>query len=350
MLYSARDFRGAMSDLVHVLCCEQLDAAQVARLEQVSDRLVVDVRPVKTGAELEQAFTPETEVLFGIRSDFDPQHAPHLRWIQVPFAGVDSLRGKPVWQSSVQLTSANGVHTIQIGEYVLMTILAHMHRLPQMQRLQWNKQWGSPAERSALMPAELRGATLGIVGYGAIGREVARLGSSFGMRILATQRTPQAQRFNGWSSPGTGDADGSLPEHYYPLSEVHTFLRNCDAVVLCLPLTDATHHVIGAAELAAMRPEALIVNIGRGALIDQAALVEALANKTLGGAALDVTDPEPLPLTSPLWTMPNVIITPHISGMTQHYIDRVLDLFVVNLRRYLDGQPLFNIVERELGY
>ncbi|MBA3943524.1 MAG: D-2-hydroxyacid dehydrogenase [Herpetosiphonaceae bacterium] len=339
-----------MSEQVHVLCAEQLDAAQVARLRGVSDRLVVEARPVKTGAELEQVFTPQTEVLYADQVDFDPQRAPGLRWLQVPFAGVDNLQRLPIWQSSLQITSANGVHAIQIGEYVLMTILAHMHCLPQMQRLQWDKTWARAEQRAALMPTELRGAVLGIIGYGAIGREVARLGASFGMRILATQRTPEAQHFNGWTPQGTGDPDGSLPERYYPLTELHAFLQACDVVLLALPLTPTTRHIIGTSELAAMRPDALLVNIGRGGLIDQAALEEALAHKTLGGAALDVTDPEPLTPTSPLWSMPNVIITPHIAGMTQSYTERVLDLFTENLRRYLDGQPLLNVVERQLGY
>jgi phosphoglycerate dehydrogenase-like enzyme len=250
----------------------------------------------------------------------------------------------------VQLTTANGVHAIQIGEYVLTMLLAHFHRLPLAFRLQQQREWGRGAHGDAFQPMELRGATLGIVGYGAIGREAARLASAFGMRILATKRADTDPRYSGWTPPGTGDADGTLPEQFYELNDLSAMLSACDAVVLALPLTNTTRRIIGQQELAAMRPKALLINIGRGPLVDQPALIEALRAGVIGGAALDVTDPEPLPADSPLWELENVIITPHISGSTRHYEDRAIELFAENMRRYLANDTLLNIVDRVHGY
>jgi phosphoglycerate dehydrogenase-like enzyme len=199
-------------------------------------------------------------------------------------------------------------------------------------------------------PQELAGMTLGIVGYGAIGRQVAHLAQAFGMHVLATKRADRPASFDGWTPAGTGDPDGTIPEQFYPLDELHTMLSACDAIVLALPLTKATQHIIGAEELAVIRPHALLVNIARGALIDQNALITALREHRLGGAALDVTDPEPLPTESPLWKLDNVLITPHISGFSRLYNDRVVELFSENLSRYLRGEALLNTVQRNLGY
>lgn len=247
------------------------------------------------------------------------------------------------------LTSANGVHAVQIGEYNITMILAHFHHLRTLFHGQDRCEWLKGSEHS-LQPRELRDMTIGIVGYGAIGRETARLASAFGMRILATKRPSSSARYDGWMPAGTGDPDGTIPERYYSMQELPELLRQSDVVVLTLPLTDATRHVIGKAELESMQPHALLVNIGRGPLIDQDALIEALRNKRIGGAALDVTTPEPLPSDSPLWTLDNVIITPHISGMSNKERERVLELFALNLRRYIEGQPLINLVNRAEGY
>jgi phosphoglycerate dehydrogenase-like enzyme len=338
-----------MPDTVHILCAQHLDHGQLARLRQVSPRL--DVRMVDSHRDVADALTPDTAVLFTSWGDFDLARAPGLRWVQTESAGVDHLQGTPLWASDITITSANGVHAVQIAEYVLTMLLAHAHHLPAMQRMQGRREWARGEQRERLEPRELRDATVGVIGYGAIGREVARLATAFGMRVLATSRNPnQSPRFDGWTPPGTGDPDGTLPERLYTLDDLPAMLAECDAVVLALPLSDRTRHLIGARELAAMQSHALLVNIGRGALIDQAVLINALEAGRIGGAALDVTDPEPLPGDSPLWAMNNVILTPHISGMSPRYNDRAVELFAQNLERYLAGKSLLNVVQRDLGY
>jgi len=337
-----------MEDHIHVLCAA-LNDAQHQRLAAVSPRLVI--HNVSSARNIDDALTPDTEIVFASRNDLPLERSPGLRWVQVESAGVDYLVDTPLWHSDITITSANGVHAVQIPEYVLAMLLAHGHRLPAMQRAQARHEWADGAAREQLMPRELRDATLGIVGYGAIGREVARLAQAFGMRILATARTPNGPHlYDGWTPQGTGDVDGSLPERFFSLDQLPDMLAQCDAVVLAIPLSERTHHLLNADTLAALPDHALVINIGRGGLIDHAALVDALQDGQLGGAALDVTDPEPLPPDSPLWDIPNVIITPHISGMSPHYTERAVNLFAENLRRYVANEPLLNVVDRERGY
>lgn len=337
-----------MDDPIHVLCAG-LNDEQQHQLQAVSPRIVV--HNVASGNEIGAALTPDTEIVFATRRDLPLEQAPRLRWVQVESAGVDYLVDTPLWESDITITSANGVHAVQIPEYALTMLLAHGHHLPALQRAQAEHRWARNDERERSQPRELRDATLGILGYGAIGREVARLARGFGMRILATARTPDApQPYEGWTPPGTGDVDGTLPERFFSLSHLPDMLRECDAVVLALPLSERTHHLLNADTLAALPPHALVINIGRGPLIDHVALVDALRNERLGGAALDVTEPEPLPPDSPLWNMPNVIITPHISGMSPRYTDRAVALFAQNLRHYIAHEPLLNVVDRQRGY
>ncbi len=293
--------------------------------------------------------SPETEILYTHTAPFDVRLTPKLRWVQVDSAGVNTLYNTPLWKSDILITSANGVHAVQITEYVLTMLLAHAHHLPLASRLQQRAEWASGKPLQAFVSPEIRGKTLGVVGYGAIGRQVARL-AACGMHVLATKRRGHPATFDGWSPLGTGDPDGRIPERFYDLDELHLLLPECDALVLALPLSKQTQFLIGQAELSAMRPHAFLINIGRGALIEQNALIAALEQQCLGGAALDVTDPEPLPAESPLWTMNNVIITPHIAGLSAHYNDRIIDLFSENVRRYLSGAQLLNLVQRELGY
>jgi phosphoglycerate dehydrogenase-like enzyme len=265
-------------------------------------------------------------------------------------AGIDHIHGTPLWHTALPIASANGAHLPHLPEYVLTMLLAWAHRLPELLDLQARAHWFPGKDIHQLWPRPVPGRTLGIVGYGAIGREIARMAKAFGMRILATRRAGGSLRYEGYSPPGLGDPEGSLPEAWFTLAELPALLRQSDYVVLGVPLLAQTRHLIGAAELAHMQPHALLINIGRGSLIDQDALLAALQQKRIGGAVLDVTTPEPLPPEHPLWRQENVIITPHMAGHIEHHFDNVVDLFAENLRRYLAGEPLLNLVVRELGY
>jgi phosphoglycerate dehydrogenase-like enzyme len=254
------------------------------------------------------------------------------------------LHATSLWRSEVAITTACGIHAVQMGEYALGMLLSFAHRFPTASHFQSQEHWARGSEIYRFLTAELRGRTLGIVGYGAVGREVARLAASFGMRVLATKRAERPAEFAGWAIPGTGDPDGCIPTRFYELTELHELLPQCDMLVLSLPLNTQTYHIIGRDELALLPPYAVLINVGRGGLIDHDALVIALQEGEISGAALDVTEPEPLPPGNPLWRMENVLITPHIAGISLYYNDRFVDLFCANLRRYIDGEPQYNLV------
>lgn len=264
--------------------------------------------------------------------------APRLRWVASNWAGVDGMIDAPIFAAGdVALTSAAGVHAVNMAEYTLMMMLALAHRLPNAFGMMSRKTWAPDGEKSALfMPRELHGATLGLVGYGWIGKEIARLAQAFGMAVTACRR-----------SEGAGREDGVT---FVPRERLHDMLRASDFVVLVVPITAETRGMIDARALAVMKPTAYLVNIGRGDVVDEPALIDALRGGGLAGAALDVFHEEPLPDDSALWSLDNVILTPHIAGHTPNYEARAADIFAENLRRFVAGQPLINRVDFARGY
>lgn len=278
------------------------------------------------------------------------EQTPRLRWVQTYFAGVDSWLARAGDRAKgVSVTTASGIHGPNMGEYSLMMMLAWEHALPEL--LEYQRQGVWPAQRrKMLLPGELRGATLGVVGYGSIGREAARQACALGMRVLACKRDPNRREDAGWILPGTGDPHGELPAQYYAIKQLGEMLGQCDYVLLSMALTPATRHIIDAAALQSMKPSAVLVNVARGGLVDEPALIEALRSGAIRGAGLDVFEQEPLPQDSPLWSLPNVLLTPHVAGITPALGERLMMLFAENLRRYLAGEPLLNRVDPEAGY
>jgi D-2-hydroxyacid dehydrogenase (NADP+) len=275
------------------------------------------------------------EILFALH--MNPERiarSPSLRWVQTYGAGVEWLLTPEVVQKAeLRITNASGVHAQCIAEHVFGMMLSFARKLHIAERQQLAKSWDPVPLRQGL--GTLAGKTLGILGLGAIGKRTAEIGAAFGMRVVGYRRDPSAL-------PGVA--------HVYGERELERVLAESDYVVNALPLTRVTRNLIGVRELAAMRPHAFFVNIGRGATVDTDALVDALANGKLGGAGLDVTAPEPLPPAHPLWTFENVIITPHYSGAHPGYEEQITSIFVDNLRRYRRGEPLLNLVDKAAGY
>ncbi len=266
--------------------------------------------------------------------------APGLRWLQASGAGIDGLRSTGILDanSGVVVTTAVGIHAATIGEYVFGSMLMFNRSWPEMVRLQDRHVWPRSANWYKLGGRELDNQTLGVIGLGSIGRRVAQLGKAFGMHVLATRRTTHGS--------------GSDPDvdQIYPLERLHDMLRRCDYVVVAVPLTAQTEKLIGEAELRAMPSHTYLVNVARGQIIDEQMLIRALKEGWIAGAGLDVTEEEPLPAHSPLFSMPNVILTPHISGVSVHYDKRLTELFADNLRRYRAGEPLRNLYDPVRGY
>ena len=285
---------------------------------------------------------PETEVLCSFSV---PKHwrelAPHLRWLQYPGAGIDGLRSSGLLdeQSGVVVTSAAGIHATTISEYVFGSMLMFNWNWPQMVRLQDSHLWARSAGWYNLGGRELAGQTLGVVGMGNIGRRIAQVGRAFGMRVLGIRR----------AFGGAGASDPDLDQGYAP-SALRELLGQSDYVVLSVPLTPETDHLIGEEELRSMKSNAYLVNIARGRVVDEQSLIRALREGWIAGAGLDVAEVEPLPSNSPLYTMPNVILTPHIAGVSVHYDGRLAELFADNLRRYRSGEPLLNRFDPARGY
>lgn len=340
-----------MEDKVTVLVTLHADESLIQRLRDVSPRLEVIHRPAQTVAEIPPDVWQEVEVLLTWGDVLpDRETAPNLRWVQVTSAGIDRLLGNPLFeQRDVLLTTTSGIHAVTMAEYALGMMLAFAHHLPRFMALQQAHEW--PRQREALTPRLLRGATLGIVGYGSIGRELARLARAFGMQVLATKRDAMhPASLPEYVEPGTGDPDGVMCHRLYPSQALKSMVRECDYIVVLTPLTPETVNLINAEVLSAVKPGAVLINLARGGIVDEAALLAALKSGLLGGAACDVFAEEPLPEDSPLWDAPNLIISPHVAGMMPGYMDRAVDVFVENLRRYLARQQLLNVVDWERGY
>ncbi|MHB8626968.1 MAG: D-2-hydroxyacid dehydrogenase [Aggregatilineales bacterium] len=340
-----------MQDQLNVLILVNFSDAILERLKAISPRLRITRRQAKAAGDIPPDVWRTVDIMYTGQIAPEPETVPRLRWIQSHYAGVDWLMAQPLLNSEdIIVTTTSGIHAPNMAEYTLAMMLAFARRLPVMWRLQANADWPDN-KYELLLPRELRGATLGIVGYGSIGRATARLAQAFGMQVLATKRDaihPSAP--NEYQVPGTGDADGVYVNRLYPPEALKLMLAECDFVQVAVPSTRANFHLIDEGALSAMRKTAVLINVARGDVVDEAAMIRALQTKQIGGAALDVFEKEPLPADSPLWKLDNVIISPHIAGNTDHYNESAAEVFAQNLERYLTDQELLNRVDRARGY
>jgi phosphoglycerate dehydrogenase-like enzyme len=329
---------------------------------RLSDRQRALIQDASGGAEILDGYNPfepdklepaladcDIMVTFRVPADL-ARKAPKMKWIHLMSAGVEHALAAGVFDiAGLKLTSSSGISATNIGEYILGSMLAYAHQMHLPLRAQMRHEW-LPNRNFMKTVFELRGKTVGIVGYGSIGRETGRLAQTFGMEVLALKRDPQAHEDPGWCPAGVGDPQGLIPKAWFGPEQRVELVSRSDFIVVTLPLTPQTRHFLGAREFAAARPAAYVVNVGRGEVIDQDAMIEALSNGRLGGAGLDVTTPEPLDPQSPLWDIENVLLTPHISGAKQGYNDEACEVFVENLRRFMSAGPLLNLVDRSHGY
>jgi len=334
-----------------ILSTVGLTPAEIKQLEQLSGGAEVVDRRCRSQAEMIEAAAGGCDVLFSFRApDALIRQAPGLKWIQFLSAGADHvMKGELQARKEIAITNASGIHSTPIAEYTIASMLAWSHGFHVTMRAQIRREWKRNWDFMDSVDS-LRGKTLGVIGYGSIGRETARMGQALGMTVLALKRNPDERRDTGWSPPGIGDPEGRIPARWYGPDGYTAILRDSDFITVTLPATPATRRVIGRAEIAAMRPHAYLVNIGRGEVIDQEALIEALRDKRIGGAGLDVFEREPLEPESPLWDLENAILTPHMSGSFKGYNSACCELFAENLGRFVKGAPLLNVVDRALGY
>jgi phosphoglycerate dehydrogenase-like enzyme len=272
---------------------------------------------------------PKAHAVYGSLSGEDVAVAKELRWVQYNAAGVEHVLSSQLVASDVQLTNARGCHSSQIAEHAFGLLFGLTRNIAAYAR---------DGQHKVARPIELRGMTMGIIGLGAIGREVARRAKAMDMHVLAIDEQPM------------------FVERYRMVDEVHSpdwlgeMLKRSDVVVTAAPHTPRSEGMIGEAQFALMKPSAYLIGVSRGKLVKTDALLAALKSNRLAGAGLDVTDPEPLPASHALWDQPNVIITPHIAGQSQFTDERVQDVLVENVRRYANGLPLINLVDKQMGY
>ncbi|HTX80050.1 MAG TPA: D-2-hydroxyacid dehydrogenase [Longilinea sp.] len=339
-----------MSDYVDVLITVPFPEEQLERLRQVSSRLRIMQYDVAHTDEIPPDAWRRAEVLYTAQILPTPEQAPNLRWLQFHLAAIDfALESEMLRKQDLVVTTLSGVAAPQVGEYVVMMLLGLGHGLPEIFALNAKANW--PRDRwERFKPSELRGSTVGLVGYGSINREVARLLHAFGVTVLATKRDVLHPEDNNYMLNGLGDPQGDYFTRLYPYKALSSMLKVCDYVVVAVPLTSESRGLISARELKVMKSSAFLVNLGRAGVVDEQALLEALQEKRLAGAALDVFAEEPLPETSPFWRLPNAIISPHIAGISSHYMEQSTSFFIENLQRYLENTPLLNRFDPERGY
>jgi len=336
------------NDKINVLVAIDFSDDIMERLRQVSPKLNI----MHHFPDVPDNVWSTVEVLYTVRHYPEPEQAPLLRWIQLNFAGLEgALKKRIVQTEDITVTSASGIHAQQMANYCLMMMLAFNYRLPLMFEHHKQSIWADN-RYEIFKPQDMHRQTLGIAGYGSIGRELARIADALGMRVLATKRNIKqpADKSTEYMPIGTGDPEGDIPERLYPGEALATMASECDYLVVTLPLTDATHHAISETVLKAMPEHSVLINVARGGVVDEKALINALAANQIKGAALDVFEEEPLSQGSPLWNMDNVIISPHVSGNSINYHEKVAELFIENLKRYVDKRPLLNQLNRDEGY
>lgn len=322
----------------------------VNRLQGISPKLNINSLLVARAEDIPAETWARTEILYTASVLPTPEQVPALRWVQFHFAGIDRFVNHPLLQKEdLLITTLSGAAMSQMAEYALTMMLALGRKIQSLGVYQKKAEW--PKDRyERFEPFELRGKTVGIVGYGSIGRQIARLLQPFGVTTLAAKHNAMQIEDRGYTLDGLGDPQGDFVHRIYPFQALASMLKECHFVVVTVPLTAQTRGLLNAKTLNALRPGAYLVDISRGGVIDHVALLESLKNGKLSGAALDVFPEEPLPANNPLWQMPNVIITPHISGSSPHYEERAVDLFSENILRYLGGLPLYNLFDRQRGY
>jgi D-2-hydroxyacid dehydrogenase (NADP+) len=330
-------------EIIKVVLTTPIDEQNLQKIKEVSNRIRVDQVSPLIIAERKGDFARKeelnllfqrAEVIYGWIHHFPKDlldRAPRLDWIQVMSAGVDRLP-EELMKSRIKVTCASGIHGTPMGEVVLEMMLMFVKEALACLQMKQDREW------RRCIPKLLRGKTAGILGLGVVGKEIARLCKAFDMKVVGIRRS--------------GEPGRTMQEvdRIYPREQLHELLAESDFVILALPLTIETRDLIGEKELRSMKPGAYLINVARGAIVDEGALIRALEEKRIAGAGLDVFIKEPLPPDSKFYQLPNVIFSPHISWEMPDYESRVTEVFCENLKRYLAGEPFLHEVDKEKGY
>jgi len=319
-----------MSEKIRILSTyDEISEKHIQQMQEVSGNIMVEFA---TDKEKALKLVGKAEIILdsGVFDKEMLMASRRLKWVHAASAGVEGYLFPEFVNSPVILTNSSGVHRIPISEVVTGMMLMFAKRLHKFMRFQLERKW------VRLAPDELADKTAGILGLGNIGMEIASKAKCFGMKVLALEKRRICRP--------------TYVDEILGLEDLDYLLRESDYLIITVPLTRETHHMIGEEELKLMKPSAYIINVSRGAVIDNTSLIKALREGWISGAGLDVFEEEPLSENSDFWKLENTVITPHISGSTPRYAERVVEIFCKNLVRYLDGKPLINVIDKRAGY
>jgi len=307
----------------------------------------VDVVVTTDETPLEHLADTEFDVLVAEDIPHNLANWPRLRFVQLLSAGINHLSDHPIWQTKVVVANASGTPSVPIAQYVTCSILMMAHHMARAIAPATTRDW----QRKGLESSILRGSVVGIVGYGSIGRECGRQLSALGMRIMCMKRDLSARRDEGYCAwPGTGDPEGQIPERWFGPTELHEMLPLCDALVITSPSTKETLGMVGRSELARMKQSAVLINVARGGIVDEVALAQAIRMRKLSGAVVDCFVCEPIPPDHAFFDSPEIILTPHISGVATDFWPTMALLVEENMRRFAENRSVLNRVNAFLGY
>ncbi len=353
-----------------LIASDSMEPHDIERILRAGQGLGLDlmIRPSSTSSELVETIRGARGIEFML-SDMLPDAEPgdprdpsasherevldlisDLRWVQLTSVGVDQESSSVTWReaSNVTVCTASGLASIAMAQYIVGAILFHTHRLWKLGEYRALRDW---SVRNAFQPEILVGRTLGLLGYGGTARRAAHIARSLGMRVIAVRRSPLRGSANVYRVPEVEAMDaGPEPCEVWGMDQLDRLLADSDVVACAMPLTPDTRRLLGARELGLLKRGAIVINVARGPIIDERALIVALQEGRLGGASLDVFEVEPLPADSPLWDLPNVMLTPHAAGTHDRVSEYTADLFIANLDRFMTGRPLMNVADRERGY
>ncbi len=337
-----------------ILSTLPLSPAALRGLKKAAPGYRILVKPVKTYTDTDAVLDENVDILFTNYAPTTLERAKRLKWVQLASVGINHLANSPLLKSDdVILTNARGTMSGPLAEFTLGAMLTLARDFPRAFQYQQEKRWIHNNDRLEHFPAvELRGKTLGILGYGSVGIEIGRLARAFGMKISALATgTSDRKREKRYTPPALRQYRVAPPDKFHKgLGALPALLRESDFLISSLPLTPQTRGLIGFKELKLMRKEAFLINISRGHIISEEALMKAAREKVIAGALLDVFDKEPLPSTDPIYSAPGIVITPHVSGVFAGMVDAIVEMFRENLELYEAGKPLYNIVGRTRGY
>lgn len=336
---------------IEILITVPFNQILIDQLQDISPKLRLTIMPTDKDDEISHDQWLKTEVLYTESILPDDKQAPNLHWIQLHHASGDIiLRSSLLEKPDIVITTMSGAAVSKIAEYTIMMMLAMGHNLTDMLECQKNGEFPENSLEGFIPKRELWGSTVGIVGYGSIGREIARLLYPFGVTILATKRDAMNPKDTGYVMEGHGDPDGNLFHRLYPIQALHSMLKECDFIILTLPYSEYTQNIFSEEEFSVLKPSAYLINVSSRGVVSEEALIKSLVDNRLAGAVMDVKHDELMLPENPLWTTPNLILTPHIAGASINYDGWAMMLFIENIKRYLSGGVLLNRFDTQKSY